>query len=65
MLIASATFPAVIIQGRYDVVTPMKTAWALSRAWPKAALVIVQDGGHAASEPGIIAGLVDATNKFK
>lgn len=56
--------PAVIVQGRYDVVTPLKTAWALHRAWPEAELVIVQDAGHAASEPGIIHHLVEATNKF-
>lgn len=56
--------PAVIVQGRYDVVTPMKTAWALHKAWPEAELALVQDAGHAASEPGIIHHLIEATNKF-
>jgi len=57
--------PAVVVQGRYDVVTPLKSAWELTRDWAKAELVIVPDAGHAASEPGIIAGLVEATDKFK
>ena len=56
--------PAVIVQGRYDVVTPMRTAWELHQAWPESELVVIQDAGHAASEPGIIDGLVRATNKF-
>lgn len=56
--------PAVIVQGRYDVCTPMKSAWDLYRAWPEAEFVVVQDAGHAASEPGIIDALVRATNKF-
>jgi len=56
--------PGVIVQGRYDAVTPMKTAWDLHRAWPEADLQIIQDAGHAASEPGIIDALVRTTNKF-
>jgi len=56
--------PAVIVQGRYDAVTPMKTAWDLHRAWPEADLKIIKDAGHAASEPGIIDALVRATNGF-
>ncbi|MEO0880275.1 MAG: prolyl aminopeptidase [Pseudomonadota bacterium] len=56
--------PGVIVQGRYDVVTPMKTAWELHKAWPEADFVVVGDAGHAASEPGIIDALVRATNRF-
>ena len=56
--------PGVIVQGRYDVVTPMKTAWDLSSAWKECDLRIVDDAGHAASEPGIIHELVSATNRF-
>ncbi|MEM8770591.1 MAG: prolyl aminopeptidase [Pseudomonadota bacterium] len=56
--------PGVIVQGRYDVVTPMETAWALHKAWPEAELKIIQDAGHAASEPGIIDALVRATKTF-
>ena len=56
--------PAVIVQGRYDVVCPMKSAWDLHQAWPEAELHIVDDAGHAASEPGTLAKLVEATDRF-
>lgn len=56
--------PAVIVQGRYDVGTPMMTAWDLHRAWPEAEFVVVDDAGHAASEPGIQRALRDATDLF-
>ena len=56
--------PAVIVQGRYDVVCPMRSAWHLHRAWPEAQLVIVPDAGHAAFEPGIAAALRRATDRF-
>jgi proline iminopeptidase len=45
--------PGVIVQGRYDVCTPARTAWDLHRAWPDAAFTLVPDAGHAWSEPGI------------
>jgi proline iminopeptidase len=54
--------PAWIAQGRFDVVTPMTSAWALHRAWPEATLDIVPDAGHASSEPGIIDSLIRATD---
>jgi proline iminopeptidase len=54
----------VIIQGRYDVITPSGTAFALSRRWPKAELHIVPDAGHSALEPGITDGLIRATDSF-
>lgn len=56
--------PAVIVQGRYDVCTPIMTAWDLHRAWPEADLVVIDDAGHAAFEPGIAAALVAATDRF-
>ena len=56
--------PAVIVQGRYDVVCPMQTAWELHRAWPEADLRIVPDAGHSALEPGITHELVAATRRF-
>ncbi|HET6629859.1 MAG TPA: prolyl aminopeptidase [Woeseiaceae bacterium] len=56
--------PAVIVQGRYDVVCPPVTAWELSRAWPEADLRIVPDAGHAAFEPGNVHELVSATDRF-
>ncbi len=57
--------PGVIVQGRYDVVCPMETAWQLHRRWPEARLVVVPDAGHAALEPGIAAALVEATDTFR
>lgn len=56
--------PGVIVQGRYDVCTPVMTAWDLHRAWPEAELVVVDDAGHSAAEPGIAAALVAATDRF-
>lgn len=57
--------PGVIVQGRYDVVCPMETAWQLHRRWPEARLVVVPDAGHAAFEPGTVAALVAATDGFR
>jgi proline iminopeptidase len=57
--------PCEIAQGRYDVVCPAESAWALHRAWPEANLHIVDDAGHASSEKGIASALVSATEKFK
>ena len=57
--------PGVIVQGRYDVVCPAKSAWDLHRAWPEADLRIVPDAGHAASEVGIVHELVAATDRFR
>jgi proline iminopeptidase len=57
--------PGVIVQGRYDACTPMKTAWDLHRAWPEADLRIVPDAGHASSEPGVVHELVSATDRFR
>jgi proline iminopeptidase len=54
--------PTWIVQGRFDVVTPLDSAWSLHRAWPEASFEIVWDAGHASTEPGIIDGLVRATD---
>lgn len=56
--------PAVIVQGRYDVVCPMRSAWDLHRCWPEAEFHIVPDAGHAASESGTLSRLVDAANRL-
>jgi proline iminopeptidase len=56
--------PCVIVQGRYDVVCPMESAWDLHRAWPEAELVIVPEAGHSAREEGIAEALVAATDRF-
>ena len=54
--------PGTIVHGRYDVVTPLSTAWALSKAWPKADLHIIPDAGHSSMEPGIVDKLIQATD---
>ena len=54
--------PCWIAQGRFDVVTPIASAWAVHRAWPEAKLDIVPDAGHASSEPGIVDSLIRATD---
>ncbi|ATQ43741.1 prolyl aminopeptidase [Caulobacter mirabilis] len=54
--------PGWIVQGRFDVVTPLESAWALHKAWPEAKFDIVWDAGHASTEPGIIDGLIRATD---
>jgi proline iminopeptidase len=56
--------PGVIVQGRYDMCTPVFTAWDLHRAWPEAEFTIVPDAGHAFDEPGILSALIDATDRF-
>ncbi len=56
--------PAVIVQGRYDVVCPMRSAWDLHRAWPEAKLVVVPDAGHAMTEPGIRSALIKETDRM-
>jgi proline iminopeptidase len=57
--------PGVIVQGRYDVVCPMMSAWELAKAWPEATLDIVDDAGHASYEPGIVDRLITATDRFR
>jgi proline iminopeptidase len=57
--------PAVIVHGRYDIVCPFVNAWELHRAWPEATLRVIPDAGHAATEPGIAAALIEATDSFR
>ncbi len=56
--------PATIVQGRYDLVSPMKTAWELHKVWPEAEFQVIADAGHSMSEPGIRSALIEATDKF-
>lgn len=56
--------PAVIVQGRYDIVCPLTSAWDLHRAWPEAAFHVIPDAGHSITEPGIVDRLVEATDRF-
>jgi proline iminopeptidase len=56
--------PGIIVQGRHDCCTPPRAAWALKKAWPEVDLQIVPDGGHLFNEPGILDGLIRATDYF-
>jgi proline iminopeptidase len=56
--------PGVIVQGRYDVVCPMVSAWDLHRAWPEAKLIVVPDAGHSMTEPGIRDALIRETARM-
>lgn len=56
--------PGVIVQGRYDVVCPAKSAYELNRAWPESKLIVVPDAGHSGFEPGNTSALVEATDRF-
>ena len=56
--------PTVIVQGRYDVVCPMKSAWDLHNRLPKAELFVIPDAGHSAFEAGISRALISATDRF-
>lgn len=60
-----ANIPTIIVQGRYDMVCPPQTAWALHQMMPHAQLTMVADAGHSAMEPGITNALVAATEQFK
>ncbi|HKR13904.1 MAG TPA: prolyl aminopeptidase [Pyrinomonadaceae bacterium] len=57
--------PSVIVHGRYDIICPFMNAWELHKAWPEASLEIIANAGHAATEPGIAAALVRATDSFR
>jgi proline iminopeptidase len=56
--------PCTIVQGRYDVVCPIDSAWALHRAWPEADFVVGPDAGHSAFEPANSRALVAATDRY-
>ncbi len=57
--------PCTIVQGRYDMVCPARSAWDLHRAWPETNLKIIPNAGHAAGESGIRSALIEATENFK
>ena len=57
--------PGIIVQARYDMVTPVRSAFDLSLAWPDGDLRIIPSAGHATSEPGILAALISATNDMR
>lgn len=59
------SIPGIIVQGRYDVVCPARSAWDLHKAWPESELKIIPDAGHAAAEHGIKSELIEATEKVR
>ena len=56
--------PGVIIQGRYDLATPARSAWDLHGAWPEAEFRLIEGAGHAYDEPGILPELLRATHRY-
>lgn len=56
--------PGVIVQGRYDLICPMTSAWELHQVWPESELRVIPDAGHSAAETGIRSALVEATDRF-
>ncbi len=58
------SIPGAIIQGRYDIICPPHTAAAIAARWPAADLAVIDDAGHALSEPGITSALIEATDRF-
>ena len=56
--------PTTIVQGRYDIVCPMTTAWELSKNWPEAKLIVAPSSGHTAFEKEITNELIKATNGY-
>ena len=59
-----ADIPGVLVNGRFDLQAPVANAFELSRAWPDAELVIVDDAGHAADDPGMTDELIRASDRF-
>jgi proline iminopeptidase len=57
--------PAVIVNGRYDMLCPIRTANRLHLAWPEADYVVVPDGGHSEQDPAIRSRLIEATENAK
>lgn len=49
-----AAIPGTIVQGRYDLLCPPATAYALAKAWPRADLKLLDQAGHAMTEPGVM-----------
>ncbi|MSP53317.1 MAG: prolyl aminopeptidase [Gammaproteobacteria bacterium] len=56
--------PAILVHGRYDMITPLDNSYRLQRAWPKSELTIVRDAGHASNEPALTDSIVQATDRM-
>lgn len=59
-----AHIPGTIVQGRYDMICPPATAFALHEAWPSSRLFMVQKAGHSLSESGIASMLVSVMDEL-
>ena len=59
-----AGIPGVLVHGRLDVSSPLDIAWELARAWPDAELVVLDEAGHSARDPGMTEAVVAATDRF-
>ena len=57
--------PGEIVQGRYDMICPARTAFELAANWPAARLTVIPDAGHSALEPGVRRALVSAVERFR
>jgi proline iminopeptidase len=60
-----AGIPGKIVQGRYDTVTPPRTAWDLHQAWPDSELLLLPQAGHAVTDLGMLDALIKATDDFR
>jgi proline iminopeptidase len=56
-------YPGVLVNGRFDLQAPVANAWKLSRAWPRAEFVIVDDAGHSPDDPGMTDALIRASHR--
>jgi proline iminopeptidase len=57
--------PAILVQGRRDLVCPPCTAYTVARRWPAAQLRIVEEGGHSSMHPAMARALVQATQDMQ
>ncbi|MGI4847710.1 MAG: prolyl aminopeptidase [Janthinobacterium lividum] len=57
--------PALIVQGRYDIICPPAAAYLLHQSWPGSRLLMVDRSGHSAFETHTTAALVEATEAFR
>jgi proline iminopeptidase len=59
-----ADIPSVLVNGRFDFQAPIAAAWGLHHRWPRSELIVVDNAGHAANNPGITQELIRATSRF-
>jgi proline iminopeptidase len=48
-----AGIPAIIVQGRYDLLCPPATSRALATVWREAEIRVIEGAGHSLYDPGI------------